>query len=183
MRSDVRVCMCGCVFVFECVCACVCMCGVYVSERAWDNAECLWLSGSTSMIVPVSPLYKMKVWICVRGSVCLLWRVCMWEFVGVYEWVCEFVCESVLLWNAHMSMCLWACVCVWEVCACVVCKWEWDCLCHVRMCAVVRECGCVSLRRGIYVTVMCWCVYVVCMWECECETMLGGLYVTITIEW
>ena len=38
-------------------------------------------------------------------------------------------------------------------------------MCHVLMCAVVRECGCVSLRRGIYLTVMCWCVYVVC--NCE----------------
>ena len=38
-------------------------------------------------------------------------------------------------------------------------------MCHVRMCAVVLESGREGLLRGMYVTVMCWCMYLVC--NCE----------------
>ena len=38
-------------------------------------------------------------------------------------------------------------------------------MCHVRMCAVVLESGREGLLPGMYVTVMCWCMYLLC--NCE----------------
>ena len=75
-----------------------------------------------------------------------------------------------------MCMCVFVYRCV---CLCVVCMQECECVGDLRVRSVVCECGCASLRAGVYPRVM---FFFVCGSLCESENVRLRLVVCMWVR-